>query len=122
MARFVTFKFDDGFIEGARKAIACLHPDRASFFLITGLVSESGPRPDHELFRGRNFGTIADWSPLAEQGHDVEPHSVTRPNFAELSVDRQTAEVRDSLDAVRAIHRGPYIFGFPFNEIVDLDL
>jgi hypothetical protein len=48
---------------------------------------------------------------------------MTHSNFAELSTDQQRTEVRGSLDLVRSIHWGPYIFGFPYNNIVaDLDL
>jgi peptidoglycan/xylan/chitin deacetylase (PgdA/CDA1 family) len=123
MARFITFRFDDGFIEGARKAAAFLHPSPASFFIVAGLVRGSD-RLDHiELFRGRNFGSLDEWRTIAELGHDVQPHGVSHSDFAELSAEQQRTEVQASLDLVRGIHRGPYIFGFPYNNIVaDLDL
>jgi peptidoglycan/xylan/chitin deacetylase (PgdA/CDA1 family) len=123
MARFITFRFDDGFIEGARKAAAFLHPSPASFFIVAGLVTGSD-RLDHiELFRGRNFGSLDRWRAIDELGHDVQPHGVTHCDFAELSADQQRIEVRMSVDLVRGIHGGPYIFGFPYNNMVaDLDL
>jgi peptidoglycan/xylan/chitin deacetylase (PgdA/CDA1 family) len=123
MARFITFRFDDGFIEGARRAAAVLHPSPASFFIVAGLVG-GGDRLDHiELFRGRNFGSLAGWRAIAELGHDIQSHGVTHCDFAELSTEQQRTEVKASLDLVRGIHGGPYIFGFPYNNIVaDLDL
>jgi peptidoglycan/xylan/chitin deacetylase (PgdA/CDA1 family) len=123
MARFITFRFDDGFIDGARKAAAILHPSPAGFFIVAGLVGGSD-RLDHiELFRGRNFGSLNEWRAIAELGHDVQPHGVSHSNFAELSTDQQRTEVRGSVDLVRGIHGGPYIFGFPYNNMVtDLDL
>jgi Polysaccharide deacetylase len=123
MARCITFRFDDGFIDGARKAAAALHPSPASFFVVAGLVDGS-VRLDHiELFRGRNFGSVDEWRAMAELGHDVQPHGVNHKDFAELNAEQQRAEVKTSLDLVRRIHLGPYIFGFPYNNIVaDLDL
>ena len=122
MARFISFRFDDGFIEGARKAAACLHPSPASFFVVTGLICGSA-RLDHiELFKGRNFGSLDEWSAIAALGHDVQPHSITHPNFADRSEDQQTTEVLGSLEFVRGIHAGPYIFCFPYNVVSGLDL
>ena len=122
MARFISFRFDDGFIDGARKAAACLQPSPASFFIVTGLVSGSD-RLDHiESFKGRNFGSLAEWRAMAALGPDVQPHSVTRPNFTDLSADGQRTEVQSSLAFVRGIHSGPYVFCFPYNVISDVDL
>jgi len=123
MARFITFRFDDGFIDGARKAAAALHPSPASFFVVAGLVDGSA-RLDHiELFRGRNFGAVHEWRAMGELGHDVQPHGVSHSNFAELNAEQQRTEVRASVELVRRIHGGPYIFGFPYNNIVaSLDL
>jgi peptidoglycan/xylan/chitin deacetylase (PgdA/CDA1 family) len=50
-------------------------------------------------------------------GHDIQPHSVTHPWFPDLSHDEQKAEIRNSIEFVRKIHSGPYVFCYPFNAI-----
>ena len=40
MPRYVSLRLDDGFIDGAQKAAACLQPTSASFFVVTGLVCD----------------------------------------------------------------------------------
>jgi peptidoglycan/xylan/chitin deacetylase (PgdA/CDA1 family) len=122
VTRYITFRFDDGFVEGARKASLLLHPSLASFFIVTGLVNKSIPLDDHPTFRGRDFGTPDEWRHIAALGHDVQPHSVSHPNFRDLSEDGQALEVLGSIAAIRDIHSGPYVFAFPYNAITDLDL
>ena len=58
--RYVTFRFDDGFIGGARKAAAVLAGDHASFFLVADLVTGAADGPDIADFAGRDFGTVAE--------------------------------------------------------------
>jgi peptidoglycan/xylan/chitin deacetylase (PgdA/CDA1 family) len=121
MARYASFRFDDGFLAGALKANALLGADRASFFIVTGLV-EKTHRLDHiPLFAGREFGTIEDWTTLARAGHDIQPHSVTHPELPLLARGQQIEEVERSLAFVKKIHAGPYIFCHPYNALTDLD-
>jgi peptidoglycan/xylan/chitin deacetylase (PgdA/CDA1 family) len=121
MTRYVSFRFDDGFFNGAIKANALLGSDRGSFFIVTGLV-EKTHRVDHEpLFVGREFGTIEGWTALARAGHDIQPHSVTHANLPNLTHAEQMEEVERSLASVRKIHGGPYIFCHPYNARTDLN-
>jgi peptidoglycan/xylan/chitin deacetylase (PgdA/CDA1 family) len=123
MARYVSFRFDDGFLDGARKAVDCLSPSPASFFVVTGLVCGTHCVEHEKLFEGRNFGSPDQWRAIAALGHDIQPHSITHANFAALNPDQQRWEIQGSLGFVRSLHRGPYIFGFPYNVIPeDLDL
>lgn len=121
MPRFVTFRFDDGFLNGARKATAFLYPDPATFFLISDLVENTtlGREP---LFRGKDFGTLAAWQELSAQGHDIQLHSATHPLFTQISVARQIQEVQTSLAFIQRIHGGPYVFCYPYNTLTQLDL
>lgn len=121
MARYVSFRFDDGFLAGALKANALLGADHGSFFIVTGLV-EKTHRLDHiPLFVGREFGTIEEWATLARAGHDIQPHSVTHANLPLLTREEQIEEVERSLAFVKKIHAGPYIFCHPYNALTDLD-
>jgi peptidoglycan/xylan/chitin deacetylase (PgdA/CDA1 family) len=121
MPRYMSFRFDDGFFHGALKANAMLEPDRASFFIVTGLVDKTH-RLDHiPLFVGRKFGTIADWRVLARAGHDIQPHSVTHANLPLLTREQRIEEVERSLAFVKKIHAGPYVFCHPYNALTDLD-
>ena len=122
MGRFITFRFDDGFIKGARKAAACLHPNAASFFVVTGLICGSESLDHIGLFRERDFGSIDEWRALAAEGHDVQLHSATHANFTAMSMDEQSREIRESLAVIRRIHAGPYAFCYPYNALTDLDL
>ena len=121
MSRYLSFKFDDGFLDGMRKAVRILDGAPASFFLISGLVDQSVSPEGDPLFRGRNFGSVEDWRALAEFGHDIQPHGVAHLNFQSLPRARQEDEIRGSLALVREIGAGPYVFGFPFNVRTDLD-
>jgi peptidoglycan/xylan/chitin deacetylase (PgdA/CDA1 family) len=121
MQRYLSFRFDDGFLTGALKADAMLGADRATFFIVTGLVAKTH-RLDHiPLFMGREFGTIEDWTVLARSGHDIQPHSVTHADLSRLPPEAQTAEVADSLAFVRKIHPGPYVFCHPYNALTEID-
>ena len=117
MNRYVTFRFDDGFFEGARKAVAILYPNMASFFVVINRILGTAQLNHIELLKGHNFGSVEKWTNISALGHDVQPHSLTHPNFANLNKYQQGAEVSGSIDFIRNIHSGPYIFGFPFNII-----
>lgn len=117
--KYLSFRFDDGFFEGARKADALLAPDRGSFFLVTGLVEKTHGVKKEPLFSNRDFGTLEQWTALSRAGHDIQAHSVSHARFSEISREEQIAEATGSLETIKKIHSGPYIFCFPYNAIVD---
>lgn len=122
MARWISFRFDDGFIEGARKAADILSPYAGTFFIITGLVT-GALRLDHlDYFEGADFGTVDEWRALAARGQDIQSHGVDHASFATLDRDQALAQIRVSLDTVRQINPGPHVFCFPYNAVPDLDL
>ena len=114
--RFVSFRFDDGFIAGARRAVELLAPDKASFFVLTRPDSLAKTAYSH-LAADLKFGSREDWIDLSKSGQDVQPHSATHPNFAEISEEQASSEIAESVNFVADIHAGPYIFAFPFNVI-----
>ena len=122
MARFISFRLDDGFIEGARKAAACLDPSRASFFIVANLVLETAAADFEPLFKGRDFGLIEEWRAISSLGHDVQLHGATHANMTMLQPEQQLFEAQASLALVRQIHDGPYVFCYPYNAMTDLDL
>ena len=119
--RYLSFRFDDGFLKGAQTAARLLAPDRGSFFVITSLIEEGSDTSENEFLRGGNFGSFSDWQELANAGQDVQPHSVQHLNLQELSEQEQVKEITGSLDFVRKIHDGPFVFCAPYNRRVDLD-
>jgi peptidoglycan/xylan/chitin deacetylase (PgdA/CDA1 family) len=121
MQRYLSFRFDDGFLAGALKATSMLDLDRGSFFIVTGLVERTHNLAHIPLFAGRDFGTIEDWTALARLGHDIQPHSVTHANLPLLSREGQVEEVERSLSCVKKIHAAPYVFCHPYNALTDLD-
>lgn len=121
MPRYVSFRFDDGFITAAWTAAACLAPDHGTFFLIADLVTFGSSGHPEPLFNGRAFGSIAEWRDLANAGHDIQLHGRTHMDMKRLSPEEQRSEIAASLALTREIHEGPYIFCHPFNRRVDLD-
>ncbi len=121
MARFLSFRFDDGMIVGARKAVALLAPSPASFFVVTGRLCGTVPVDHIDALKGADFGSIGEWRAFAAQGHDVHSHSVSHPDFRKLSNEQQMVEFRDSLAVIRQIHDGPYVFCYPFNSFSSVD-
>lgn len=117
--RFLSFRFDDGFLDGAMKACDILENHRATFFIVGDRTLGIVDFHDHPLLRGRRFGALQDWQNFAARGHDIQPHSFTHRNFGTLDKATMEEEMIRSRDVVREIHDGPYIFGFPFNEIPD---
>jgi peptidoglycan/xylan/chitin deacetylase (PgdA/CDA1 family) len=122
MTRFISFRLDDGFIEGARKVAAFLDPSRASFFIVAELVMKTGVADHEPLFEGKDFGSVDEWRVVSGLGHDVQLHGATHANMAVLRPEQQLCEVQDSLSLVRRIHDGPYVFCYPYNAVADLDL
>jgi peptidoglycan/xylan/chitin deacetylase (PgdA/CDA1 family) len=121
LARYVSFRFDDGFIKGARTAAACLAPDYGTFFLIADLVTNGAADHPEPLFRGRDFGSPAEWRALARAGQDIQLHGRTHTDLMRLSPSEQRAEIVSSLAFTRELHDGPYVFCHPFNHRIDLD-
>jgi peptidoglycan/xylan/chitin deacetylase (PgdA/CDA1 family) len=117
MARYITFRFDDGHIAGARTAAKLPHPDRASFFIITGPIEGTIDLTNYPLLASGKYGDLAAWKSLAASGNDIQPHSETHPKFSEISSTEQEVEIRHSLEFVRKIHDGPYIFCYPYNVV-----
>jgi peptidoglycan/xylan/chitin deacetylase (PgdA/CDA1 family) len=122
MTRFISFRMDDGFIVGARKAMAILAPDPISFFIVTGRVFRTVTVDHIELLRGVDFGSIDEWREVASQGHDVQAHSVTHADFGQVPLEQQIREVRESVSIIRTIHGGPYVFCYPNNTLSSMDL
>ena len=121
LARYVSFRFDDGFMAGARTAVSCLAPDCGTFFLVADLVTEGSSWHPEPLFRGRSFGSLAEWKDLADAGQDIQLHGRTHRNMKLLPLEEQRSEVAASLALTQQIHAGPYVFCHPFNRRVDLD-
>lgn len=121
MSRYVSFRFDDGFLPGARKAAALLAPDHASFFIVKGLVEKTVDLTGRKYFSGQNFGNLEDWREMSDQGHDIQPHSVTHRKFSLLTRDEQATETKTSVTFIQQLHDGPYVFCHPNNHLTEHD-
>lgn len=120
--RYISFRFDDGFITGARKAARLLSPDKASFFLITSLLSDHSALKDLEYLNGPDFGSIEEWSAFSRDGHDIQPHGHRHISFAVSSEADQANDLSLSLAIIKQIHSGPNVFCFPYNAVSPLEL
>jgi peptidoglycan/xylan/chitin deacetylase (PgdA/CDA1 family) len=121
MTRFVSFRFDDSFIVGARKAERFLFPNRATFFVVSGLINGTLDLKEHPNFEGQDFGSLGEWRAFAKMGHDIQAHSATHTHFSKLSPEQRKGEIRESVALIRQIHGGPYVFCFPYNDIAPVD-
>lgn len=121
MQRWLSFRFDDGMMQGSQKAARLLEPDAASFFLITDFVSDPS-EPGGTLPKDGDYGSLERWRRLAAAGHDIQAHSASHANFHDLDVEAQVSEATRSLAFVRRVHPGPYVFCAPFNRLPTVDL
>jgi hypothetical protein len=82
-SRFVSITFDDGLINGTRKAIQLLEEFelKATFYVVTGWI-----RPRHVPWvrdrwnKGLDHGSWRDWIDVRSRGHDVGSHTVSHLN------------------------------------------
>src|ERR1700728_881776 len=101
---------------GAKKAAALLAPDHGTFFIVSDWVLGK-IHHDHELLKGRDFGSLDAWQAMWQTGSDVQPHSATHYNLRDETKDRNYLEIQTSAAFIRQIHKGPYGFCCPFNQI-----
>ena len=83
--RFVSITFDDGLIEGARKAVRLLDEFGVPgvFYVVTGWVRPRQMRWIRERFnKGREHGDWNEWQEIQSKGHEVGSHTVTHLNAA----------------------------------------
>ena len=120
--RWISFRFDDGYMPGAKKAAALLAPDSASFFVITDRIP-GGLRSDYQPPRkARDCGSLESWRDLSAAGHDIQAHGASHANFGELTPAAQISEAQRALAFIREVHDGPYVFCAPFNVLPAVDL
>ena len=93
-----------------------LHPSHASFFIVTGPIERSIDLTNYPHLTG-DYGDFDGWKSLVSSGNDIQPHSKTHRPFSRLSIEDQEIEIRHSLEFVRRIHDGPYIFCYPYNDV-----
>ena len=82
-SRFVSITFDDGLINGARKAVEILSRFNlfATFYLVTGWVRPREiPFTRDRWNRGLDHGSWHDWREIMNRGHDIGSHTVTHLN------------------------------------------
>lgn len=118
--RYLSFKFDDGFLCGAEQAASILQDLPASFFLI-GELLEDGPLAFSEpLFRGREFGDKERWRALVAKGHELQPHSYSHRPYDDMTDQERRTDLRLSVQTVREIAGKASVFGFPFNRLAPI--
>lgn len=119
MTRLLTFRFDDGFMVGARRCAEILEPHRGSYFIVADRVLGVAQLNENPKLVGRDFGSVAEWQKLATEGHDVQAHSYSHRAFSTLSPEERESEIRASVSLVRSISAAPIVFAFPFNDRTD---
>jgi peptidoglycan/xylan/chitin deacetylase (PgdA/CDA1 family) len=102
--------------------MAILAPDPATFFLVANLVTGRSAIPHEPLFEGRRFGPPQAWKDLIAAGAEVQPHSVSYANLADLSPQDRLEEVQRSVEDIREIFGRANVFGFPYNALAPTDM
>lgn len=120
--RIVSFRFDDGLWEGAKKAHKILYPHKGSFFIVRDWLSNVSEEIDDKYNNERYHGSIDEWQAMSLSGHDIQAHSCSHSMFSKLDLRTQANEFEGSLECIKKIHNGPYIFCFPYNDIISADL
>ena len=115
--RIISFRFDDGLWEGARKAVSVLNPYKASFFIVKNWLEDFDLPVLDEYNRGRYHGSIALWKEMSAMGQDIQAHSCTHQRFSSLSKAERDEELSESIRLIRKIHDGPYFICYPYNDI-----
>jgi peptidoglycan/xylan/chitin deacetylase (PgdA/CDA1 family)/glycosyltransferase involved in cell wall biosynthesis len=122
-ARFVTITFDDGLIEGARKAVNILDEFKlsATFYLVTGWIKPRWlPWTRDRWNRGLDHGSWRDWREIQKRGHDIGSHTVTHlnaggkiarhiPTFLRWELAQSYSQLR------RHLGRAPTSISMPWN-------
>ncbi|MEI7932304.1 MAG: polysaccharide deacetylase family protein [Alphaproteobacteria bacterium] len=118
----VSITFDDGLVEGARKAVSVMgrHAMPASFYVVTGWVEPVRAPVRDAANLGRSHGTWDFWRDLAAAGHEVGSHTVSHfkaggPKAA-LQPWRVASELRQSkADLQREIPQDDFTISMPWN-------
>ena len=120
--RFVSITFDDGLVEGARKAVNVLTEfgTKATFYVVTGWI-----RPNHVRIRDpwnsqRDHGSWSDWQAIEDDGHEIGSHTLSHINatgkkarFVPILLRR---ELRHSYnDLTRHLKTPPVSIAMPWN-------
>jgi hypothetical protein len=113
--KYVSFTFDDGAINGARKVSEILEPYKATFYIVTGWTKPNSVNVDDKFNRNVDHGSIQDWIELAKKGHDIGSHTVTHKKGDDLEIEK---ECNESLDFLRRIHLGPYSISSPHHSFI----
>jgi glycosyltransferase involved in cell wall biosynthesis len=108
--RYVSFTFDDGLINSAKKIDQILSPHQATFYIVTGwlkpkplsITDPPNIKPDH--------GNPGDWQRLANLGHEIGSHTVSHPETIAKLTSQEYAE---SLTVIKQFHSGPYSLATP---------
>ena len=117
--RYLSFTFDDGFIDGAKKVDQILDPYKATFYIVTGWVKPNNVPVRDAFNRGADHGRIEDWTALSEKGHDIGSHTVSHASEKEPD---SAYEFEASLDFIKQIHGRPYNFSCPHHVEINLEM
>ena len=116
--RYLTFTFDDGLLDGAKKIDKILDPHKATFYIVTGWLEPNAIPITDKSNVGCNHGTLEDWKNLSNRGHDIGSHSVSHTKPTDLTkIKSLQTEYELSLNVLKSIQTGPYSASFPYNQI-----
>jgi hypothetical protein len=113
--RYVSFTFDDGAINGARKVHEILSPYKATFYIITGWVKPNNSYVDDKFNVDVDHGSLDDWKYLSEIGHDIGSHTATHKKGDYNRIEEECCE---SLEFLKKIHLGPYSISSPHHSFI----
>lgn len=110
--RYISFTFDDCYLESCNKANDILLPYKATFYLTSGWIKPNNCEIKDESNKNINHGCIEDWKKLFELGHELGAHTHTHIRMTDKNC---YSECLQSLELIKQIQtEGPYSFATPY--------
>ncbi|MFA6422667.1 MAG: polysaccharide deacetylase family protein [Candidatus Buchananbacteria bacterium] len=108
--RYVSFTFDDGFINSAKKIHNIIYPNKATFYIVSKWLNRDFTDIKDKFNIGADHGDIKQWKQISEYGHEIGSHTMSHvgPDTDDFS------EYLESLNFIRNFGSGPYSLAMPY--------
>ena len=110
--KYITFSFDDGYLNSCKKACEILHPYKATFYLTSGWIRPNQCEIIDELNKNIDHGSIEDWTNIYKEGHDIGAHTHTHILMTDPTIHTECSKSLEFIKQIQA--EPPYSFATTF--------